>query len=146
MSTWSHGHIICPFTQACGGGVLAKSCPTLVTPWTVASQAPLFMGFSRQEYWSGLPFLSPAALPHPGIKPLLLASPALTGGLFTSRAPREAPLYIWEVFVYLIYTWQCVSLNPKLLIFSPTSQAQCFLSSGEGLGFRPRCSDCGLTS
>ena len=42
-----------------GGGLVAKSCPTLVTPWTVARQAPLSMGFSRQEYWSGLPFPSP---------------------------------------------------------------------------------------
>ena len=60
---------------------------------------------------------------------------------------RGSPLCIQSVFVvYLFYTWQCVSLNPKLLIFSPTSQAQCFWSSGEGLGFRPRCSDRGLTS
>ena len=41
------------------GGLVAKSCPTLVTPWTVASQVPLPVGFSRQEYWSGLP------LPYP---------------------------------------------------------------------------------
>ena len=41
-----------------------------VTPWTVARQAPLSMGFSRQEYWSGLPFPSPGDLPNPGIKPL----------------------------------------------------------------------------
>ena len=39
-----------------GGALVTKSCPTLVTPWTVACQAPLSMGFSRQEYWSGLPF------------------------------------------------------------------------------------------
>ena len=44
------------------------------TPWTVASQAPLSMGFSRQEYWNGLPFLPPGDLPDPGIKP---ESPAL---------------------------------------------------------------------
>ena len=44
------------------------------TPWTVAYQTPLPMGFSRQEYWSGLPFLSPRDLPNPGIKP---GSPAL---------------------------------------------------------------------
>ena len=44
------------------------------TPWTVAYQAPQTMGFSRQEYWSGLPFPSPGDLPHPGIKPW---SPAL---------------------------------------------------------------------
>ena len=40
------------------------------TPWTVAHQAPLSVGFSRQEYWSGLPFLSPGDLPDPGIEPL----------------------------------------------------------------------------
>ena len=57
-----------------GGGLVAKSCPTLVTPWTLAQQAPLSMGFSRQEYWSGLPFPSPGDLPDPGIKP---RSPAL---------------------------------------------------------------------
>ena len=57
-----------------GGGLVAKSCPTLATPWTLACQAPLSMGFSRQEYWSGLPFLSPGDLPHPGTEP---GSPAL---------------------------------------------------------------------
>ena len=57
-----------------GGGLVAKSCPTLATPWTIALQAPLSMGFSRQEYWSGLPFPSPGDLPDPRIKP---GSPAL---------------------------------------------------------------------
>ena len=56
------------------GGLVANSCLTLVTPWTVAFQPPLSMGFSRQEYWSGLPFPSPRDLPDPGIKP---GSPAL---------------------------------------------------------------------
>ena len=50
-----------------GGGLVAKLCPTLVTPWTVACLAPLSMGFLRQEYWSGLPFPSPGDLPDPGI-------------------------------------------------------------------------------
>ena len=57
-----------------GGGLVAKSCPTLVTPWAVAHQAPLSTGFSRQEYWSGLPFPSPRDLPDLGIK---TGSPAL---------------------------------------------------------------------
>ena len=48
--------------------------------WSVARQASLFMGFSRQEYWSGLSFLPPGDLPDPGIKPV---SPALAGGFFT---------------------------------------------------------------
>ena len=56
----------------------------IVTPWTVASQAPLSMEFSRQEYWSGLPFPSPGSLPYPGIKPTSLALPALAGRIFTS--------------------------------------------------------------
>ena len=45
-----------------------------VTPWTIAHQAPLSMRFSRQEYWSGLPFLPPEDLPDPGIKPMFSAS------------------------------------------------------------------------
>ena len=52
-----------------GGGLVTKSCPTLSTPWTVTCQAPLPMGFSRQEYWSGLPFPPPRDLPDPGIEP-----------------------------------------------------------------------------
>ena len=48
---------------------VTQLCPTLATPGTVANQAPLSMGFSRQEYWSGLPFPSPGDLPNPGIEP-----------------------------------------------------------------------------
>ena len=55
--------------KAGGGGLVAKSCLTLVTPQTVVCQAPLSVEFSRQEYWSGLPFTSSGALPHPGIEP-----------------------------------------------------------------------------
>ena len=58
------------------GGLVAKSCPTLATPWTVARQTPLSMGFSRQGYWSGLPFPSPGDLPDPGIEPRSPASQA----------------------------------------------------------------------
>ena len=65
-----------------------------VTPWTVAHQAPLSMGCSRQKYWSGLPFPSPGDLPDPGIKPMSLASPALVGGFSTTSATWEAPF--WE--------------------------------------------------
>ena len=58
-------------------GLVTKSRPTLATPWTVASQAPLPMGFSRQEYWSGLPCPPPEDRPNPGIKPESSPSPAL---------------------------------------------------------------------
>ena len=63
------------------------SCVQLfVTPWTAASQVPLFMGFSRQEYWSGLPYPPPGDLPDPGIETASLMSPALAGGFFTTSA------------------------------------------------------------
>ena len=58
------------------------------TPWTVAHQAPLSMGFSRQEYWSGLPFPSPGDLPIPGIEPM---SPELQADALTSE-PSGKPL------------------------------------------------------
>ena len=58
----------------------------LVTSWTVARQAPLSMGFSRQEYWSGLPFPSLGNLPDPEIEPVSLMSPALAGGFFITCA------------------------------------------------------------
>ena len=61
------------------------------TPWTVAHQAPLSMGFSRQEYWSGLPCPPPGDLPDPGIEPSSLISPALAGGFFTTSTTWEAP-------------------------------------------------------
>ena len=59
-----------------------------VTPWTVALQALLFMGLSRQEYWSMFPFPTPGHLPDTGIKPV---SPALAGGLFTPEPPGKPP-------------------------------------------------------
>ena len=60
------------------------------TPWTVACQTPLSMGFSRQEYWSGLPFPPPGDLPDPGIEPATFMSPALAGRFFTTSAIWEA--------------------------------------------------------
>ena len=74
-------------------GVWAKSlqsCPTLCDLWTVAYQAPLSMGFSRQEHWSGLPCPSPGDLPILGIKPTSAVFPILAGGFFTTSAAWEA--------------------------------------------------------
>ena len=66
------------------------SCVLLfVTPWTVAHQAPLSMGFSRQEYWSGLPCLPTGDLPNPGFEPASLMSTALAGGFFTTSTTWE---------------------------------------------------------
>ena len=58
--------------------------------WTVACQAPLFLEFSKQEYWSELPLPTPGNLPDPGIKPISLASLALVDRFFTTRATWEA--------------------------------------------------------
>ena len=63
-------------------------------PWAVTHQAPLSMGFPRQEYWSGLPFPPAGDLPDSGIEPVSPASPALTGGfiviIFTAEPPQKA--------------------------------------------------------
>ena len=62
-----------------------------VTPWTIPLQVLLFMGFSRQEYWSGLPCPSPGDFPNPGTEPASLKFHALVGGFFTTSPT-------WEVF------------------------------------------------
>ena len=67
----------------------AKSCLTLAIPWTVAWQAPLSMGFSRQEYWSRLPFTSAGELPKSGIEP---RSPALEAGALLTELCRKPNL------------------------------------------------------
>ena len=86
----THSHIIrvprwSPLS--CGGGLVTQSRLTLATPWPAR---PLSMGFSRQNYWSGLPFPSPGDLPYPKTEPVSLASPALPGGFFTMSTSWEA--------------------------------------------------------
>ena len=73
------------YTHFGGGGLAAKSCPTLATSLTVACQS-LSMGFSRQEYWSGLPFPSPGDLPNLGIEP---GSPALQADSLSTELPGK---------------------------------------------------------
>ena len=69
------------------------SCVQLfATPWTLAHQFPLSMGFSRQEYWSGLPFPSPGDLTNPGIEPASAAS-ALVGRFFTTEPPGKPDFF-----------------------------------------------------
>ena len=67
------------------------------TLYTIARQSLLSIGFSRQEYWGGLPRPPPGDLPHPGIKPVSLMSPELAGVFFTTRATWEAPLN-WDLW------------------------------------------------
>ena len=89
-----------------------------VTPCSVAFQAPLSMGFSRQEYWSGLPCTSPGDLPKPGIKPLCLMSPALTGRFFTTGSTLGFPIlhYLTE-FAQIHVHWVSDAIPPPCLLF-----------------------------
>ena len=75
---------------------VAQFCPILVTPWTVACQVTPSMEFSRQEYWSGLPFPPPGDLLKPGTEPMFLASPAMVGSFFTTE-PCGKPIKLLGV-------------------------------------------------
>ena len=77
------------------------------TLWTADHQAPLSMGFSRQKYWSGLPFPPPGDLPHPGIEPKSPVSAALTGRVFTPVLPEK---------LFKQYKLEEKSLNPTVAI------------------------------
>ena len=81
-------------------GLVTKSCSILATPWTIASQAPLSMGFSRQEYWSGLPFPSPGDLSYPRIEPRSLT---LQAEFLLTELQRES-LITPIVFTKKFYT------------------------------------------
>ena len=97
---------------------------------TVAYQDPLSMGFSRQEYWSGLPFPPPGDLPDPGIKP---ASPALAGGFFTPRATWESSAFIylsWKLTRYLQRFFFSAVLHSIQNLSSLTGDRTPALSSG----------------
>ena len=86
--------IVTPYEIWCA--CMLSRVQLFVTPWTVPHQAPLPMEFSRQQYWSRLPFPSSEDLPDPGIEPTSLLSSALAGEFFTSWATREAPS-IWYI-------------------------------------------------
>ena len=74
---------------------LLQLCPTPVTLWTVARQAPMCMGFSRREYWSGLPSPPPGDLPDLETELTSLMPPALAGGFFTTSTAWEAHIVIY---------------------------------------------------
>ena len=88
--------------------------------WTAAHQTSLSMGFSSQEYWSGLPFPSPGDLPDPGIKPSSLMSPASVGRFFTARATWEA-LTAWALVVGAWHMWILEDDLPLQYLFLASS-------------------------
>ena len=94
------------------------SCVQLfVDSWTVAHQAPLSMEFSRQEYWSGLPFLNPVDLPDPGIEPVSFSSPALAGGFFTASSA-------WMMVLLMLSRrlWGCLHFLSFFFLYTASSQ------------------------
>ena len=86
------------------------------TPWTIAYQAPPFMGFSKQEYWIGLPFPSPGDRPNPGIEPW---SPALQADALLSEPPGKHPIQLSNS-TYSMYSGRMDSIFRVLLL------SQCF--------------------
>ena len=97
---WYHA-VLCHFSYV-------QLCAAL---WTVAHQAPLSMGFSRQEYWYGLPYLPSEVLPDPGVEPVSLKSPALAGRFFTTGTTWEAPSQ-----VLIVANRAIAALNIRILI------------------------------
>ena len=99
------------FLSTVGGGIVTESCPTLVTPWTVAHQVSLSMGFSRKEDWSVLPFPSPGDLPNPGT--------------IISFIPGS-----------LLHCRQSLSTEPPSVFSSFSSQQQKWVTWGEIFNFK----------
>ena len=105
---------VCVCVHICG--LVAKSCPILATPWTVAHQAPLSMGFSRQEYWSGLLFHTPGNLPGPEMDP---GSPALEADSLPTELPgnyvinNQSEINLEEISIH--------ALNPETLFITAHS-------------------------
>ena len=94
----------------------ALNCVWLfATPWTVACQVPLPMGFPRQEYWSGLPLPCPGDLPHSEIKSTSLVSPALAGGLFITEPPSNYYIIFSCDYGCCYYKWQDVGIVTLVL-------------------------------
>ena len=103
---------------------------SFVVLWIIACQAPLSMGFPRQEYWSGLPFPPPGDIPEIGIKPTSLASPALAGGVFIAE-PLGKPISIQYIHAIFALDHQLpfrVNENKKTLILFclPLFHIPCF--------------------
>ena len=92
-------HILCNHACVCS----FSHVWLFATPWTVAHQAPLSMGFSRQLYWSGLPCSPPRDLPETWIEPASPMSPVLAGGFFTTSATWQAHVLPspWQQFYFL---------------------------------------------
>ena len=116
------GPCLVPFAVLCSAWLLCR-VRLLATPWTAARQAPLSMGVSRQEHWSGLRCPSPADLPDSGIKPVSLISPALAGWFFTTSSTWEALLSHTTPFIPV--TEQITAYNDPTMVQALLLSADC---------------------
>ena len=121
--TWQSGK-----SSACLCANSFQSCPTLQGSGILAHQAPLSMGISRQEYWSGLPCPSPGDLPDPGIKPASLKCPALAGYL------PQAPLGKSEIGLLLLLLSRFRSQSNENVTLLSSIQVPFVLSTSCGPG------------
>ena len=111
-----------------GGGLVTKSCLTLATPWTLAYEAPLSMGFSRKECQSGLPFPSSGYLPDPGIEP---GSPAFQAdSLRTEGSPRGGIKQEFGINIYTLLHMKQITNND--LLYSKGNYTQYFVITCKG--------------
>ena len=109
-SAHSNNTVVCfLFAELKVKSEMAQSCPTLCDPVDCSPPAPPPMGFSRQEYWSGLPFPSPGDLPNPGIEPRFLALQADT---LTSEPPGNTVLFYIHTSYNLLFWTICSSFFP----------------------------------
>ena len=120
---------------------------TLCNPMDYNLQAPLFMGFSRQEYWRGLPCPSPGDLPNPGVEPMCLMSPALAGRFFTTSATWEISNCVIQANTVLnlpqlnsssLQEWQKSAINLLLnsdyhMVYERLKEKRCLLIFHKGL-------------
>ena len=97
-----------------GGALAAKSCPTLATPWTIAYQASLSMGFLRQEYWCGLPFPTPQySLKFSfffGLRSIICSPKTLVAS--TSKLLNQ---WCWEIFSFLFHWLHPIAVSPRMV-------------------------------
>ena len=108
-----HSVCVCVCARARARARMSALSPVrlFVTPWIIAFKASQSMEFSRQEYWSRLPFPTPGDRPDPGIKPTFLASPALAGGFFTIAPLGKPSILLWKLL------WKRFSLKARSIYF-----------------------------
>ena len=103
-----------------GGGLATKLYPTLATQWSTARQAPLSMGFPRQEYWSGLPFPSPGNFPNSGIE---LGSPAVQAESLLTEPSGNQTVQGWDFMDALLNRKEAEAQRRKVMCLSALSKS-----------------------